>query len=159
MLKLMVGRKCKLCGKELVRKAWRGSSRIRYENCERFNVRMFCDNISRSKALSETNTGKGNYFYGKHFRPWNTKRAEIYEFEGGNGYIQTRVWAEDGERIVKYKHRYVMELHIGRELLPEEVVHHIDENPKNNDISNLMLFPNNAEHKKHHAALRHTRVS
>lgn len=44
------------------------------------------------------------------------------------------------------EHRLVMERHIGRYLLPEEVVHHIDENPSNNDISNLQLFATQADH-------------
>lgn len=47
-------------------------------------------------------------------------------------------------------HRAVMAKHLGRDLRPEEVVHHIDGNPKNNALSNLMLFPNNAEHLKYH---------
>lgn len=44
------------------------------------------------------------------------------------------------------EHRLVMEKKIGRYLLPEEVVHHIDGNTQNNDPSNLGLFANNAEH-------------
>ena len=43
-------------------------------------------------------------------------------------------------------HRLVMEEHLGRYLKPSEVVHHIDGNPANNDISNLQLFANNQEH-------------
>lgn len=48
------------------------------------------------------------------------------------------------------EHRVVMENHIGRLLRPDELVHHIDENKKNNDISNLEIqsWP---EHSKHHA--------
>lgn len=51
-------------------------------------------------------------------------------------------------------HRLVMAEHIGRVLEPQEVVHHIDENPSNNSISNLMLFKNNSEHLRHHKKLR-----
>jgi hypothetical protein len=43
-------------------------------------------------------------------------------------------------------HRYRMELMIGRYLTKEEVVHHIDGNPKNNEESNLMLFASHSEH-------------
>jgi hypothetical protein len=46
--------------------------------------------------------------------------------------------------------RFVMEEHLCRKLLPEEVVHHIDENPANDDISNLQLLPNQSEHMKIH---------
>ena len=45
-----------------------------------------------------------------------------------------------------FEHRYRMELMLGRYLTKEEVVHHIDGNPRNNDESNLMLFTNNIEH-------------
>ena len=37
------------------------------------------------------------------------------------------------------KHRAVMQAHIGRELRPGEQVHHIDNDPRNNDISNLLI--------------------
>ena len=44
------------------------------------------------------------------------------------------------------EHRLVMEKTIGRRLLPEEVVHHKDENPANNHPDNLELYSSNAEH-------------
>lgn len=44
------------------------------------------------------------------------------------------------------EHRLVMEQMLGRHLLPEEVVHHKDNNPANNDPSNLELFHTNAAH-------------
>ena len=46
------------------------------------------------------------------------------------------------------EHRLVMARHLGRLLSRTEVVHHIDHNPSNNCIGNLMLFPSNAEHKR-----------
>lgn len=48
-----------------------------------------------------------------------------------------------------YMHRYVMAKHLGRYLTTDEVVHHIDEDRTNNDLSNLELM-NATEHAKHH---------
>lgn len=48
-------------------------------------------------------------------------------------------------------HRVVMENHLKRLLNTDEVVHHIDGNKHNNDISNLEVYSSNAEHAKLHA--------
>ena len=50
------------------------------------------------------------------------------------------------------QHRLVAELVLGRYLSGVEVVHHEDENPRNNEPSNLWLFPSQAEHRAHHCA-------
>lgn len=47
------------------------------------------------------------------------------------------------------EHRLVMEKKLGRLLERQEVVHHIDGNPLNNDPGNLMVFGRNAEHLRH----------
>lgn len=44
----------------------------------------------------------------------------------------------DGRDV--YIHRFLMEMKIGRRLRRDEVVHHIDENPHNYDLSNLVLL-------------------
>lgn len=46
------------------------------------------------------------------------------------------------------EHRLVIEEHLGRFLLPTEVVHHKDGNRLNNDISNLEVFSSNGGHLK-----------
>lgn len=44
------------------------------------------------------------------------------------------------------EHRLVVEKSIGRYLEPDEIVHHIDDNPRNNSLENLRLYSSNAEH-------------
>ncbi len=52
----------------------------------------------------------------------------------------------DGKKTYILEHRLVMEQYLGRYLLPDEVVHHKDGNPSNNDIGNLELFSSQSEH-------------
>ncbi len=53
----------------------------------------------------------------------------------------------------QYVHRVIMSEHLGRPLLTEEHVHHIDGNPTNNKIENLELTTN-SKHRKGHAAIQ-----
>jgi len=54
-----------------------------------------------------------------------------------------------GYRCIR-EHVFVMETHLGRRIEKGEVVHHIDGNKRNNDLSNLYLTTV-AEHNKLHA--------
>ena len=47
-------------------------------------------------------------------------------------------------------HRWLMEQELGRKLESDEVVHHIDGNKQNNDITNLKVI-SKAEHARMHA--------
>lgn len=49
----------------------------------------------------------------------------------------------------KAEHRLVMEEHLGRELSSNEIVHHIDGNKLNNDISNLVLTTRSQHIEEH----------
>ena len=52
----------------------------------------------------------------------------------------------------RLEHRVVMESMIGRPLLQEEVVHHINHNRRDNRPENLMLFSSRSEHQAFHKA-------
>jgi hypothetical protein len=53
------------------------------------------------------------------------------------------------------EHRLVMEFMLGRLLTSDDIVHHRDENKKNNVSSNLFLFPDRSSHAKFHQYKRY----
>lgn len=48
------------------------------------------------------------------------------------------------------EHILVVEEKLGRQLFKKEIVHHIDNNPENNDPKNLMVFRNQGDHFAFH---------
>ncbi len=69
------------------------------------------------------------------------------------GYIEGRIVGPDGVKRRVKKHRWVMECHLGRRLSPAELVHHKNENKKDNRISNLEI-KSNSEHTSYHNGKR-----
>lgn len=106
-----------------------------------------------------------NYWKGKKMRPdiiekmHNATRGKpsknrgtgLKRRLGNHGYIYIFIPnLPVNSRNYVLEHRYVMSQHIGRELYPEEDVHHIDGDKTNNDIDNLILFPSRSAHLKFH---------
>ena len=51
--------------------------------------------------------------------------------------------------VTNREHRFIVEKSIGRKLTPNEIVHHIDGNKRNNSLDNLMIMTR-AEHARLH---------
>lgn len=88
--------------------------------------------------------GKNHPMFGK--RPANWKGGTVTKFGYTQIYSPTHPYRDSNNYVMR--HRLVMEAHIGRYLLPEEVVHHIIPILKGgtDDIENLMLFSTHSEH-------------
>ena len=120
------------------------------------------------RKISDANRGNQNAKGTKHpdlaerNRANKGKRgAEHPAWKGGrcmDSYGYCRVWAPNHPHTVGYgyvlEHRLVMEAHLGRTLLPSEVVHHINGDRADNRIENLMLFPSSGQHTTYHKTLR-----
>jgi len=82
------------------------------------------------------------------------------EIKKHNGYILVKLQPHDffypmaDEMDYVAKHRLVMAKHLGRCLLPWEVVHHKNGNKEDNRIKNLTLFDTDNEHQKLESSLR-----
>jgi len=70
-------------------------------------------------------------------------KGGIRRCKRGGGYrIQIRI----DYKKYQDRARYNMEKHIGRKLRKGEIVHHMNGNTLNDDITNLMLFPDQKSH-------------
>lgn len=87
-------------------------------------------------SLHKENIRKGMIKY------WEKNRKEILN---KNGYITISIG-----NVKYYKHRLIMEEHLGRKLKKNEVVHHINGIKTDNRIENLQVV-NSKEHTRLHA--------
>ena len=113
----------------------------------------------RAVFLNLTNNKKNNSFKHKKYNKSN-KGEKSHLWRGGkikNGnyiliYNPSHPFKDKTGYV--YEHRLIVEKFINRLLNQDEVVHHIDGNPKNNKLDNLMLFKNNSEHIKFHIKIK-----
>lgn len=83
-------------------------------------------------GAGHTNWKGGRALFGRYWYRWV---GQTHPMSTKKGYVA--------------EHRLLMAEHLGRMLHRDEVVHHRDGNPENNDLSNLELFQTNADHLRH----------
>ena len=130
---MMVDTKCALCGLPIRRH----SSKIRPMNfCSRA-----CLGEAVSKGLLVKDTSKTSAHMSEYNREHNptamdsSRRAKLRQAHLGTGEGKTYA-----KLYGRHEHVVVAERILGRKLRPDEVVHHIDRNKRNNDPSNLVVL-------------------
>lgn len=96
------------------------------------------------RKISETLQGR---------KPANWKGGHIRRNDGYVRILSPAHPFADSQGYV-FEHRLVMEKYLGRYLGLEEIVHHINGNPADNRIENLMLFASESDHQAFHHAER-----
>lgn len=84
------------------------------------------------------------------------RKSEMWRKPNKRGYIDGTVFDEDGVQHYAKQHRWMMEQHLGRKLLPTEDVHHINGVKHDNRLENLQVI-DHGEHTRHHNLNRQTK--
>lgn len=82
---------------------------------------------------------------------------DIPEYEttnGPSGYkIISKMQRKDGNTVkITFEHKFIANILLNGELEEDNVVHHIDHNRANNDLTNLLIFKSSSDHKRFHAS-------
>lgn len=125
-----------LRGREWAKHASKGRSGWTDESMESYREKMTGENNPAWKGGVTVFRTHGNYAGVRYVRC----PPEFLAMARGDGYVM--------------EHRLFVARALGRCLLRTEVVHHINHDPTDNDLSNLQLFASNQDHKlyEHHGS-------
>lgn len=116
-----------------------GAYNSKARNPEGYRYRDFSKNSARMSELNRKMNPT-------RMRDETRQKIRDAHLNTGEGKTYTKVFG-------RHEHRVIAEQMLGRPLTDTEVVHHIDGDKRNNDPSNLMVFPSQVEHAAHHAKL------
>lgn len=126
-------KKCAICEKDLILQKSRSKNKRHYcskpcrlEGMRRFDSKRIIDTIKQRKRIDKLLLGK---------------RGKSISYDGYYWFSNKKI------------HRHIMEQHIGRKLLPTEIVHHINGDKLDNRIENLQIV-SRSEHNKIHGFLK-----
>ena len=117
---------------------WCGTTYERYPGRQK-GLKAFCNNQCRKEWLSQNNAERNKTL----MTPEVKVKLRMSRLGTGKGRTYTKTFG-------RHTHRIVAEEKLGRELLPGEVVHHINSNRRDNRPENLEIFSSQAEHVKTH---------
>lgn len=136
---------CKECGSErdLGRKLCRAcnlkrlssSSKVRYETKGRYMYTLSC------KACNTEFSGSR-----KTQKLCTNCNASKQKFRAEIKTTNTYIWKVNGKL---HEHKFIAESILGKKLQTNEVVHHVDGDPKNNKLENLMVMTRSIHGKLH----------
>ena len=109
-----------------------------------------------SEAMSGRHSSPETQFTSEKVSGENNPRWNGGTWRMTNGYVMVLKPGHPraGKRGYLYEHILVACEKYGRLIELGEVVHHIDGDRSNNHPDNLIVFPNNGSHLKHHAEKR-----
>jgi|TARA_Y100000310_G_C20281185_1_gene622689 hypothetical protein len=158
--------KCYNCGNRIFRK----------ERLFAIRKRFFCNQPCKWEWQKENLKGENNPFYAKvvtdehrnkisQSRKQGFKEGRIVDWKVGLQKDDARLinlgkqisksrWKYGSKTYYKTQARNVLNKYLGYKLGSDKIIHHIDINPKNNDVNNLYVFNSNSEHIKYHVFLR-----
>lgn len=125
------------------------------DNIYKHIVDFSCRNFYHSSMIRKRTIPKTKTWYEAMSR---TRGVNHYKWKGGwkrtsAGYIiihkPEHPFSRKSDGFIA-EHRLVMEKKIGRYLLPQETVHHINHDKGDNRKENLELFPSRGHHLRHH---------